>query len=45
VLKSLVDNFPIETIRRTAAEKLNALDQIEIQRLQKMKSDTLENER
>lgn len=44
VLKSLVDNFPIETIRRTAAEKLNALDQIEIQRLQKMKSDTLENE-
>jgi TolA-binding protein len=45
VLKSLVDNFPIETIKRTAAEKLNALDQIEIQRLQKMKSDTLENER
>ncbi len=45
VLKSLVDNFPVETVRRTAAERLNSLDQIEIQRLQKIKSDTLENER
>jgi len=45
VLKSLVDNFPIESVKRTASERLIKLDEVELQRMQKVKSDTLENER
>ncbi|MCX8491041.1 MAG: hypothetical protein ORN54_08235, partial [Cyclobacteriaceae bacterium] len=45
VLKSLVDNFPIESIKSTASDRLNKLNRTDLQRMEKVKSDTLENER
>jgi TolA-binding protein len=44
-LKSLVANFPIESIRRTAKEKLSKIDEAEIKKIEKAKADTLENEK
>jgi TolA-binding protein len=45
VLKSLVDNFPVEAVKQTAAERLKKIDQIELERSRKIKVDTLDNDR
>jgi TolA-binding protein len=43
-LKSLIDNFPLESIKRIAKEKLNKMDEAELKKIEKIKTDTVDNE-
>jgi TolA-binding protein len=45
VLKSLIDNFPIESVKRTASDRLQKLDMAEKSKSEKIKADTLDNEK
>jgi TolA-binding protein len=44
VLKSLIDNFPLENIKAIAKDRLNKLDQADLKKIEKAKADTLDNE-
>jgi hypothetical protein len=45
-LKSLIQNFPLENIKKAAKEKLSKIDETELKRLEKVKAaDTLDNEK
>ena len=42
-LKSLVDNFPLDEVKKQAAEKLKVIDDGELKKKPLEKTDTLEN--
>jgi TolA-binding protein len=44
-LKSLIDNFPLENIKRAAKEKLSKMDEAELKKVEKVKADTVDNEK
>lgn len=44
VLKSLVDNFPLESVKTIARDRLAKLDQADLKKLEKAKADATEND-
>ncbi len=44
-LKSLVVNFPLESIKKVAKEKLEKIDDVELKKIEQLKVDTVDNEK
>ncbi len=44
VLKSLIDNFPLEDVKITAKARLTKMDQAELSKQEKIKADTVDND-
>lgn len=45
VLKSLISNFPLESVKAQARDKLNKIDAAEIKKTQSLKADSVDNEK
>ncbi len=44
-LKSLIANFPLENIKKSAQEKLERIDDIELRKIEKLNTDTIDDEK